>query len=151
MGANSKLFWILSGFFVLADIVYVIWSVTYAAQYLATSPSLVPGAPIEWVGTVGLGLCAVLSALIAFYVGRLHAAQGGELPEDILDADIDDGEPEQGFFSPHSWWPVMLAGSLTLVFLGLAVGVWVSFFGAPLVAISIVGLVFQYYRREFAR
>jgi len=151
MGANSKLFWILCGFFVLSDIVYVIWSVAYASQGLATSPSFVPGAPIEWVGTVALALAAVLSALIAFYLGRLHAAQGGELPEDVLDADIDDGDPEQGFFSPHSWWPVLLAGSLTLIFLGLAVGVWVSFFGLPLAVISLVGWIFQYYRGTFAR
>ena len=55
--------------------------------------------------------CAVLSAFIAFYLGRVHREQGAELPEDRLDANIDDGDAELGFFSPWSWWPIMLAAS----------------------------------------
>ena len=72
----------------------------------------------------GMLLAAILSAFIAFYVGRSHAAQGGELPEDRLDANIDDGDPELGHFSPWSWWPVSLAFGAGLVILGLAVGFW---------------------------
>ena len=52
----------------------------------------------------------------------MHKAQGGELPEDILTADIDDGDPELGEFSPWSWWPIVLALSAAIVFIGLAVG-----------------------------
>jgi len=151
MRANSRLFWILSGFFLLADVVYTVWSALFEAQELATEPSGIPGSPVEWVGTVGLGLCAVLAALIAFYLGRLHGAQGGELPEDLVDAEIDDGDPEQGFFSPYSIWPVLLAGSLGIVFLGLAVGPWLVFFGAVFAVISLVGWNYQYYRGFFRR
>ena len=53
--------------------------------------------------------------LIAFYLGRVHRAQGGELPEDRLDANIDDGDAEQGHFSPWSWWPIMLASAAALM------------------------------------
>ena len=153
MIANARLMFILSAFFVLADIVYVIWTLVYDNQNLATDPSGGTGerGTIEWVGTVGLGLCAVLAALIGFYLFRVARAQGGVLPEDRNDAEIDDGEAEQGFFSPHSWWPVMLAGSLTLIFVGVAVGFWVAIIGVPLLLISLVGWNYQYYRGYFSR
>ena len=88
---------------------------------------------------------------IAFYLGRVHSAQGGELPEDRLDANIDDGDPESGFFSPWSWWPIMLAGSAALLFLGLAVGIWICFIAVGIGLIALVGWVYEYYRGLFAR
>ena len=76
----------------------------------------------------------VLAAFIAFYLGRVHTAQGAELPEDRLDANIDDGDPELGYFSPWSWWPFVLAAGAALAFLGLAIGFWISFIAVPIVA-----------------
>jgi len=153
MTANARLFLILAGFFLLADIVYVVWTLLYDNQNLATDPSggTGPHGTIEWVGTVGLGLTAVFSGLISFYLSRVAAGQGGTLPEDSNDAEIDDGDAEQGFFSPHSWWPVMLAGSLTLIFVGVAVGFWIAIIGVPLLLISLVGWNYQYYRGFFSR
>jgi hypothetical protein len=106
---------------------------------------------VEWVGTVALTLSAILAAFIAFYVGRSHSAQGGELPEDRLDANIDDGDPELGHFSPWSWWPVALATGAALVMLGLAVGFWICFIGVAFSIVCIVGWVYEYYRGYFAR
>jgi hypothetical protein len=140
MRANINLFWILAAFCGAADVMYIIWSLADKTH----------GGVIEWVGTLGIGLAGILAAFIAFYIGRVHAGQGGALPEDRLDANIDDGEAEQGFFSPWSWWPVMLAASLTLMFLGLAAGVWISFIGAAVLMISLVGWVYEYYRGNFA-
>ena len=138
MRANVVLFWLLAVFFVLAAIAYTIWS------WLDHNS-------IEWVGTVAITLSGVLSAFIAFYLGRVHKAQGGQLPEDRLDANIDDGDPELGFFSPWSWWPIMLAGAAALLFLGLAVGFWISFIAVGIGLISLVGWVYEYYRGNFAR
>jgi hypothetical protein len=140
MRANVVLFWILAAFFGVVAIGYAYWSAI---------DDLDPG--MEWAGTVALSLSAVLSAFIAFYLGRVHSAQGAELPEDRLDANIDDGDPELGFFSPWSWWPIMLAASAALVFLGLAVGFWIAFIGVALFLVSIVGWVYEYYRGHFAR
>ncbi|MGY4858234.1 aa3-type cytochrome oxidase subunit IV [Cryobacterium sp. AP23] len=151
MRANVILFWILTGFFVLAGITYTVWSLIFNAQQLATQSVTGPGTPIEWVGTVALGLCAVLSAFIAFYLSRVHRAQGGELPEDRITANIDDGDPEMGFFSPYSWWPIILAASAALLFLGLAVGIWISIIGVCVGAIALVGWTYEYYRGLFAR
>lgn len=139
MRTNANLFWILGAFFFVADGVYILWSFLDPAH-----------AQVEWVGALAIGLSGVLSALIAFYIGRLHSSQGGELPEDRLDANIDDGDAEQGFFSPWSWWPVMLAGSAAMVFLGMAVGIWICFIGGAIAVVSLVGWIYEYYRGYFA-
>jgi hypothetical protein len=140
MRANAILFWILSGFFILSAIVYTLWNLIDPFHH-----------NVEWVGTVALVLSAILAAFIAFYVGRSHASQGGELPEDRLDANIDDGDPELGHFSPWSWWPVSLAFGAGLVMLGLAVGIWICFIGVAFSVVCIVGWVYEYYRGYFAR
>jgi hypothetical protein len=141
MRANVVLFWLLAIFFLIAAVIYTLWS------YLAG----VDDHLIEWVGTVAITLSGVLSAFIAFYLGRVHKAQGGQLPEDRLDANIDDGDPELGFFSPWSWWPITLAAGAALAFLGLAVGFWIAYIAVPIAVISLVGWVYEYYRGNFAR
>jgi len=145
MKANIVLFVILAIFFLLADAAYIIWSVIQPVR-----PVEYWWDGIEWVGAVAIALSGVLSLLIAVYLRLVERAAGGVLPEDREDALIDDGDAEQGMFSPWSWWPVMLAGSAALVFLGLAVGVWVSFIGGAVVVISIIGWQYEYYRGRFA-
>ena len=140
MRANVNMFWILAAFFGLAAIVYGTWSAIDDVD---------PG--MEWAGTVALSLTTVLSAFIAFYLGRVHKAQGAELPEDRIDANIDDGDAELGFFSPWSWWPIILASGAALGFLGLAVGFCITFIAIPVVIIALVGWVYEYYRGNFAR
>jgi hypothetical protein len=155
MNAQARIFWILCGFFVLVDIIYTTWSIIqhndgYVTQLAGTEGGGV-GYPVDWVGTVALGLASILSAFIAFYLGRTSKSVGGVLPEDRLDANIDDGDPEQGFFSPWSWWPIMLAAGGALLFMGIAIGVWIAFIGVAITLISLVGWVYEYYRGNFAR
>lgn len=138
MKTNINLFWILLGFFVLLDIIYIAWAIIDTGE-------------VEWVGAVAIGLCGLLSAFIAFYLRLVYKNQGGELPEDRLDADIDDGDAEQGFFPPWSWWPVILAGGAALVFLGLAIDFWIVGYAAVIAVIGIVGWVYEYYRGNFGR
>ena len=140
MRAIVIMFWILAAFFGLAAIVYGVWSALDEVD---------PG--MEWAGTVALSLTTVLAAFIAFYLGRVHKAQGAELPEDRIDANIDDGDAELGFFSPWSWWPIILATGAALAFLGLAIGFWITFIAIPVVIVALVGWVYEYYRGNFAR
>jgi len=140
MRANTNLFWILGAFFWLSDAAYIIWSLVGSEHR-----------EVEWVGAVAMGLSGVFAFFLAFYLGRTHAAQGGEGPSDLVDANIDDGDPEMGNFSPWSWWPFVLAFALALVFLGFAVGTWISFIGAPIVIVSVIGWYYEYYRNNFAR
>ncbi len=138
MRVNSVMFWILTVFFVFIAAVYGFWTVIETGQ-------------LEWIGTIALGLSGILAGFIAFYLDRVYNAQGGELPEDLLDANIDDGDAELGFFSPWSWWPIIVAGSLALFMLGLAVGFWICFIAVAILVISLVGWVYEYYRGVFAR
>lgn len=138
MKTNLNVFWILFGFFALLTAAYTVWSIIDTTE-------------VEWVGTIAIGLSAVLSAFIAFYLQLVNRSTGGLLPEDRLDADIDDGDPELGHFSPWSWWPMVLAASVGLVFLGLATGIWIVFYAVPLALLGLVGWVYEYYRGNFGR
>ena len=155
MNAQAKMLWILCGFFITADVIYVTWNIIqhnsgYVTQ-LAGTEGGGQGSPVEWVGAFAIGLAAILSAFVAFYLGRTNKSVGGLLPEDRLDANIDDGDPEQGFFSPWSWWPIMLAAGGALLFMGIAIGIWIAFIGTAITLISLVGWVYEYYRGNFAR
>ena len=138
MKTTINLFWVLLGFFTLLTVIYVAWAIIDTGQ-------------VEWVGAVAIGLCAILSAFIAVYLRLVYRNQGGELAEDRLDADIDDGEAEQGFFSPWSWWPVFLAAGAALVFLGLSISFWIVAYAVPIALLALVGWVYEYYRGNFGR
>ncbi|TQO18722.1 cytochrome c oxidase subunit IV [Rhodoglobus vestalii] len=140
MKANVKLYWILTAFFMVLAGLYTVWSLLDQAHQR-----------VEWVGTITLLLSGILWALIAFYLGKVHDAQGGELAEDRLDANIEDGDAEQGHFSPWSWWPIVLAAAVSLVFLGVAAGAWIAFIGGGILVVSLVGWTYEYYRGYFAR
>ncbi|WP_447947331.1 cytochrome c oxidase subunit 4 [Microbacterium lacticum] len=144
MKTNVNLWWILTGFFLLLTAVYTGWNIIEHSSkpwYNAT----------EWVGTIALLFSAAMSVMIGFYVNRVHRAQGGELPEDTLTADIDDGDPEIGEFSPWSWWPLVLAFSAALGMIGLAVGYFLLPIAGAVFLVAIVGWVYEYYRGYFAR
>lgn len=139
MRANLVTFAALSMFFGLLSVVYAVWSmISYNGQ-------------VEWVGVVGLSLTSIMSLFIGFYLYRSFRSQGGDLAEDRSDATIDDGDPELGFFSPFSWWPLILAFAAMLGFLGLVAGVWITIIGFGVFIVAIVGWVYQYYRGFFAR
>jgi len=143
MRTNVGLWWVLSAFFFLVAVVYTWWN-------LANNTGEVVNR-IEWVGTIALLFTSFMSLLIAFYVSRVHRAQGGELPEDRLTAEIDDGDPELGEFSPWSWWPIVLAFAAAIGMIGLAVGTWLMPIGIGVFVVAIVGWVYEYYRGYFAR
>ncbi|WP_417562794.1 cytochrome c oxidase subunit 4 [Microbacterium sp.] len=144
MRANAVIWWVICAFFVLMSVVYTVWSVL-------PHPDLPWNHGVEWVGTIALLFVGFMAALIAFYLGRVRRAQGGELPEDIVTADVDDGDPEVGEFSPWSWWPLVLAFAAGIFILGLAVGSWMTPIGLAVFFVAIVGWVYEYYRGYFAR
>jgi hypothetical protein len=146
---NANLFWLLAGFFALSAAGYTVWSLLEHATSDLKEPITAMG--VEWVGTVAISLGAIMSLFLAFYITITKRAQGGDIPEDIPTAEIDDGDPEIGHFSPWSWWPMFLALGLALMFLGLAVGVWIAFIGGPIVLIGVIGWQYEYYRNFFAR
>jgi hypothetical protein len=111
--------------------------------------------PIYWfmsedpTGTTALTLTFGLSALVSFYLlytsRKVHPR-----PEDRKDAEIEEMAGEYGFYSPHSWWPLACAGSAAIVFLGLVFAWWLFIVGVALGTAAVLGMVFEYYRGEFA-
>ena len=145
MRTNTGLWWLLAAFFALMA------RRLHDRGASSRTPTWSSCRAVEWVGSVALLFTALMSILIAFYIGRVHNAQGGELPEDLLTSDIDDGDPELGEFSPWSWWPIMLAFSAALGIMGLAIGNWLFPIGLGVFLVAIVGWVYEYYRGYFAR
>jgi hypothetical protein len=138
MKTNTVVFWVMAAYFFVLTAVYTVWAI-------------IDTGVVEWIGTIAIGLSGILATFIAFYLQVQLANQGGVLPEDSVDADIDDGDPELGFYSPWSWWPVMLAAGAAIAMVGFAVGIWVAFYVIPVVLIALVGWSYEYYRGYFAR
>ncbi|MGN6088408.1 MAG: cytochrome c oxidase subunit 4 [Actinomycetes bacterium] len=99
----------------------------------------------ELAGTTALILTAAMSGLLGFYV-TFTERRLSDLPEDNLDAEVDEGAGEIGFYSPHSWWPLAVAASGAAAFLGIVFGWWLLGAGLVALGLSSVGLVFEYYR-----
>jgi O-antigen/teichoic acid export membrane protein len=101
------------------------------------------------IGTTALALSGALAALVAFYV-LYTAKRVYPRPEDRLDGEIEEADPEYGFFSPHSWWPLVLGFATFLVVLGLVFAVWLVVLGVCVLLLALVGWLFEYYRGDFA-
>jgi hypothetical protein len=103
----------------------------------------------EIAGTTALTLTAGLAALAGFYL-LFTAHRLGPLPEDNALANTEDADPDYGFFSPHSWWPLAVGFSTMIVLLGLVFAAWLVILGVGLLLGALVGFMFEYYRGPFA-
>ncbi|MBI1349813.1 MAG: cytochrome c oxidase subunit 4 [Actinomycetales bacterium] len=101
------------------------------------------------IGTTALAMSAGLAFIVAFYV-LYTAKRVYPRPEDRMDAEIDEADPEYGFFSPHSWWPLAIGASAFVIALGLIFAVWVIVAGVFFLLLALVGWLFEYYRGDFA-
>ena len=98
----------------------------------------------EVVGTVALVLSTCLAALIGFYFWFTNRRLGSTLPEDNLEGEIADRAGEQGFFSPHSWWPLWVSFSVMVCGMGLIVGWWLTLIGIGFLLVTVLGFVLEY-------
>lgn len=102
------------------------------------------------VGTTLLVLTGGLAFLVAFYT-LYTAKRVYPRPEDRQDGEIDEADPEYGFFSPNSWWPLVVGLGAAGIALGLVFAVWFVVLSLGILIIGIIGWLFEYYRGEFAR
>jgi len=135
MRVQAFMFYGCGIFFLATDVVYWLWSG-------------------DWTGTtamaMAIGLAFMIGGYIHFTVNRLEKASGALLPEDDKQGNIADAAGEQGFFSPHSWWPLFVALSAAGICLGLAFGWWLVILSVACLIMTTVGFVFEYYRGQFA-
>jgi hypothetical protein len=133
MRIEARLFEILTGFFLLAAIVYGALTAVFE-----------PGG-LEWAGTTALVLTAGLTLIIGTFF-RFVARRLDTRPEDYEYADIADGAGELGFFSPHSWWPILIALAFSTAAIGAALWLpWLIVTGVVFVLAAVCGLVFEYH------
>lgn len=101
-------------------------------------------------GTTALVLTAGLAAMVGFYL-VVTASRMVVQPEDSPNAEIWDADPDYGFYSPHSWAPLMVGASAAITFVGLAFAAWIVIAGLVLVVLNSAYWVFEYYREPDAR
>jgi hypothetical protein len=132
MRVTGRLFALLAVFFGLLAAIY--W-------WLAKEPA----------GTAALVFTGALGFLIAFYL--LFTAKRIEpLPEDDDEGDIVEGAGVQGFYSPHSWWPLPVGAGAATVGIGLVFLMWwLIILGVVITIVGVSGILFEYYAGEFAR
>jgi hypothetical protein len=123
------------------------WLFTAGFFFFALSAVIYGLLAQEPVGTVALAFTAGLAFLVGYYL-LFTARRIDPRPEDSLTAEIAEGAGELGFYSPHSWWPLPVAFFAAVTFLGLVIGWWLFIIGAIGAGLSVVGLVFEYYRGE---
>lgn len=134
MKATATLFNLSFFFFVPVAIVYALWT-----RYSMGA--------IEPVGAIALPLLGVMGLMIGIYL-RSTMKRLDLDPADNPRGDQHEQAGEYGFFSPHTWWPLPLALSATLLFLGLALGLWVFLVGLVLGVLSLIGWTFEYFHTD---
>ena len=103
----------------------------------------------EPVGFIGILLLGGLAGLVGFFL-MITARRIDARPEDDPLGTIEQGAGEYGEFSPHSWWPFVLALGAAILFVGVAVGWWICVVGVVVGLIGLVGLIFEFSRGQHA-
>lgn len=128
MKVEARLFHIITVFFLIASVVYGVWSK-------------------EPVGTVALILTGGLSLIVGSYFSFV-ARRVARRPEDNTEAEVSDGAGEVGFFSAGSYWPVAIAASGGVTAVAIAFWqIWLLVVGLVLILSAVAGLVFEYHTR----
>src|ERR1700737_4754602 len=97
MHIEARLFEFIAAFFVLSAVLYggLTWQFAKPAG-------------VEWAGTTALALTGGMAMIVATFF-RFVARRLDTRPEDYEGAEISGGAGGLGFFSPHSWWPILIA------------------------------------------
>ncbi|WP_182346933.1 cytochrome c oxidase subunit 4 [Tomitella gaofuii] len=131
MKVEARIFELVTVFFIIIAIVYGVFTAI--------------DGELEWAGLTAMVLAAGLAMIIGTYF-RFVARRLDTRPEDYEDAEISDGSGDLGFFSPHSWWPILVAFSAGIFAIGFALWLpWLFIFAIVLILMAAAGLVFEYH------
>lgn len=132
MKIEARIFEAIAVFFIVVGVIY-----TVATHFYYTG--------VEWAGVACLFFSAILALLAGTYF-RFVARRVEIRPEDYDDAEIEDGAGELGFFSPHSYWPIMVAAGATLFAIGFASSnFWFAIASVVVILGAVTGLVMEYH------
>ena len=129
MRVESRIFELLTIFFFVVGTIYLILS-------------------HEPAGSAGLYLTGGLSLIVGTYFRFVARRLEAPRPEDNPAGEISDGAGDVGFFSPGSYWPILLAGAVALTGISLAfMYFWAVAISGILVVMAVGGLLFEYHIR----
>jgi hypothetical protein len=129
MRVESRIFEILTIFFFIVATIYLIVSQEPAGS-----------AALYLTG----GLSLIVGTYFRFVARRLEAPR----PEDNPGGEVSDGAGDVGFFSPGSYWPLLLASAVALTGISLAfMYFWAVAISGILVVMAVGGLLFEYHIR----
>ncbi len=131
MKVEARIFELITVFFIIIAIVYGVFTAI--------------DNELEWAGMTAMVLAAGLSLIVGTYF-RFVARRLDTRPEDYEEAEVSDGSGDLGFFSPHSWWPILVAFSAGVFAIGFALWLpWLFIIAAIFLIFAAAGLVFEYY------
>ncbi|MDG3011940.1 cytochrome c oxidase subunit 4 [Rhodococcus sp. D2-41] len=131
MRIEARIFELLTVFFIIVAIIYGVF--TGLSGHM------------EWAGTTALALSGGLALIVGTYF-RFVARRLDTRPEDYDEAEISDGAGDLGFFSPGSFWPILVAASAALFAIAFALfQVWLLVVAVGFIIASVCGLVFEYH------
>jgi hypothetical protein len=129
MRVESRIFELLTIFFFVIGTIYLVIS-------------------REPAGSAALFLTGGLSLIVGTYFRFVARRLEAPRPEDNPGGEISDGAGDVGFFSPGSYWPVILAGAVGLTGISLAfMYFWAVAISAILIVMAVGGLLFEYHIR----
>ncbi len=132
MKIEARLFEILTIFFFGVAVLYGVFSGLSSKN-------------VEWVGLTALVLTGGLTLIVGTYF-RFVARRVDIRPEDYEEAEVSDGAGELGFFSPGSWWPILIAASAAMLAVAMAMSqFWLLAVAVVAIIGAVGGLVFEYH------
>lgn len=98
-------------------------------------------------GTAALVVAFLMGALVSFFCAVQYRRRGRR-PQDRTDAEVADAAGPLEFFPPRSPWPVVTAAGFAIASTGVVYGLWLFLIGFGVLGQGVVGMVFQYARRQ---
>ncbi|MBY8343746.1 cytochrome c oxidase subunit 4 [Streptomyces spinosirectus] len=117
------------------------------AAFFAFSAALYGWWSGDPAGTAALIVAFLMAAVVSFFCA-VHYRRHGQRPQDRRDADVADASGPVEFFPPKSPWPIITALGFAITATGVIYGLWLFLIGFGVLARGVVGMVFQYARRQ---
>lgn len=104
----------------------------------------------DWAGFPAIlataAMCFFLGTFLMF-TDKKHPDQ----PNDNLDGEIADAAGEYGFYSPWSWWPLVIGAICAVLVTAMAIGqYWLALIAGIVAILGCVGWVYEYSRGDHA-
>lgn len=101
----------------------------------------------EPAGTAALTVSFVMASLISFFCAMNHRRRGPR-PEDRKGAEVAERAGPLDFFPPRGAYPPLTGLGAALTALGIVYGLWLFLIGFGVLGAGVLGLTFQYGRRD---